>query len=449
MIAPARRAALRILRSVQAGGTDLAAALDRERPGLADPRDRALASELCHGVLRWRASLDHVVAWAGERPPSAFDGAVLDVLRLGAYQILHLTRVPAAAAVHDAVDQCRAEGFPRAGAAVNAILRTISRRRAELPLPGPEHPLEHLSITLSHPPWLAARWLDRLGVEAATAWATFNNTPAPLVIRAHTWRETRESLAAWLQERGVVTTPTLFAPDGLVVTSGNPVIDAADGVGRRFSLQDESAQLVATFVGAQPGETLLDTCAAPGGKTTALAGALSPTGRVVASDLRPRRVRLLRQTIAASGAPGVYVVRADASRPLPVRPVFDAVLVDAPCSGLGTIRRDPDIRWRRAEGDLVAFAGVQSRMLATAAAAVRPGGRLVYATCSSEPDENQAVVEQFLRDHPAWRMDADPGRMAALPPGVRACLDDGGWLAPRPDRHGLEPFFACALRAPA
>jgi 16S rRNA (cytosine967-C5)-methyltransferase len=449
MIAPARRAALRILRSVQAGGTDLAAALDRERAGLADPRDRALASELCHGVLRWRASLDHVIAWAGERPLSAFDGAVLDVLRLGTYQIVHLSRVPAAAAVHDAVDQCRAEGFPQAGAAVNAILRTISRRRADLPLPGPEHALEHLSITLSHPAWLAGRWLDRLGAAAATAWATFNNAPAPLVIRAHTWHETRESLASWLQERGVITTPTLFAPDGLVVRSGNPLIDAAEGVGRRFSLQDESSQLVAAFVGARPGDTLLDTCAAPGGKTTALAGALAPAGRVVASDLRPRRVRLLRQMVAASGAPGVSVVRADASRQLPFRPVFDAVLVDAPCSGLGTIRRDPDIRWRRTEGDLVTFAEVQHRMLATAAAVVRPRGRLVYATCSSEPDENQAVVEQFLRDHPAWHIDVDPGRLAALPPGVRACLDEGGQLAPRPDRHGLEPFFACAVRAPA
>lgn len=449
MVAPARRAALRILRSVQAGGTDLAAALEHERARLEDPRDRALVSELCHGVLRWRASLDHVIAWAGERPASAFDGAVLDILRLGAYQILHLTRVPASAAVDDAVDQCRAEGFPRAGAAVNAILRGISRRRADLPLPGPDRPLDYLSITLSHPAWLAARWLDRLGVDTAAAWATFNNAPAPIVIRAHTWRDTRESLAAWLLEHGVATTPATFAPDGLVVTAGNPIVDAADGVGRRFSLQDESSQLVAAFVGVQPGERVLDTCAAPGGKTTALAGALGPAGRVVACDLRPRRVRLLRQTLAMSEVPGVHVVRADASRDGPFRAVFDAVLVDAPCSGLGTIRRDPDIRWRRSEDDLAAFAEVQNRMLAAATHAVRPGGRIIYATCSSEPDENQAVVEQFLHDHARWRLDSDRSREAALPPGVRACLDDGGWLAPRPDRHGLEPFFACALRAPA
>jgi 16S rRNA (cytosine967-C5)-methyltransferase len=449
MIAPARRAALRVLRSVQAGGTDLAAALDRERTSLADPRDRALASELCHGVLRWRASLDHVIAWAGERSPSAFDGAVLDILRLGAYQILHLSRVPAAAAVDDAVDQCRAEGFPRAGAAVNAILRGISRRRADLPLPGPERPLDYLSITLSHPAWLAARWLERMGPATAAAWAIFNNAPAPIVIRAHSWRDTRASLAAWLREHGVGTTPTAFAPDGLVVTSGNPIIDAAEGVGRRFSLQDESSQLVAAFVGAQPGESVLDACAAPGGKTTALAGSLGPAGRVVACDLRPRRIRLLRQTIALSGVPGVHVVRADASRDGPFRAVFDAVLLDAPCSGLGTIRRDPDIRWRRSEGDLAAFAEVQIRMLAAATHAVRPGGRIIYATCSSEPDENAAVIERFLRDHAGWRIDSGSSREAALPSGVRACLDDGGWLAPRPDRHGLEPFVACALRAPA
>ena len=448
MVSPARRAALRVLRLVNASGSDLAAALERERAPLEDPRDRALVSELALGVFRWRAALDHIIGWAGPRAPSAFDETVLDILRLGVYQLLHLDRIPASAAVHDAVDQCRETGFTRATGAVNAILRAVSRKRREIPLPGLEDPLGHLSITLSHPAWLAERWLARLGGERATAWAFFNNEPAPLVLRGHTWRESRDALAEWLASHDVVTAPTRFAPDGLVVTDGNPFSDP-DGPGHRFSVQDESSQLVAAFVGARPGERLLDVCAAPGGKSTALAGACGGIGQIVACDLRPRRVRLLRQTLAATGAPGVTVVRADATAHPAFGPLFDAVLVDAPCSGLATIRRDPDIRWRRAEADLIGFADVQLRMVLAAAAAVRPGGRLVYATCSSEPDENGDVIERFLAERRGWQVESGSSPMSGVAPSVLDCLDDLGRLAPDPGRHRLEPFFACRLRAPA
>jgi 16S rRNA (cytosine967-C5)-methyltransferase len=345
------------------------------------------------------------------------------------------------------VELARRVGAIRAAGAVNGILRTISRQQHALPWPTDVDPVPFLSVTCSHPTWLAARWLSRLGLDRASAWTRFNNAPGPVVVRAHTWIETRESLAAWLATAGVETEATRFAPDGLVVTSGNPITDTS-AAGVRFTVQDESAQLVAAFVGAATGERIFDACAAPGGKTTALAAAVGENGRVVACDFRPRRVRLLARLLRATGVPGVDLVQADAARPLPLRRVFDAVLVDAPCSGLGAIRRDPDIRWRRQEADLAAFADTQGRILQESAQLVRPGGRLVYATCSSEPEENEDVVHRFLDTNPAWRTDGPATAVRRVSPGVIACLDTDGYLRTTPDIHQLDPFFAACLWAP-
>jgi 16S rRNA (cytosine967-C5)-methyltransferase len=447
MVSPARLAAFHVLRLVETGPLDLASALDQVRRSLDDVRDRGLTSEIVHGVLRWRAALDHVIAWAGRRPIEEFDAEVLEVLRIGAYQLLHLSRVPASAAVSDSVELVRRVGAIRAAGAVNAILRAISRQQHALPWPTEDDPVAFLSVTCSHPPWLAARWLNRLGFERAWAWTRFNNAPAPMVLRAHSWIETRETLAAWLAKAGIETEATRFAPDGLVVTQGNPMTDTSEA-GVRFTVQDESAQLVAAFVGAVAGERIFDACAAPGGKTTALAAAVREGGRVVAADFRPRRVRLLARLLRATGVPGVDLIQADATRPLPLRPVFDAVLVDAPCSGLGTIRRDPDIRWRRQEADLATYADTQDRILQEAARLVRPGGRVVYATCSSEPEENEDVVDRFLGRHPAWRTDTPATLSPRVPAGVVACLDTDGHLRTSPDQHRLDPFFAACLRAP-
>jgi 16S rRNA (cytosine967-C5)-methyltransferase len=445
VIAPARVAAYDVLRAVATGRVDLPSALAHAREGLRDPRDRALAAEIAVGVERWRAALDHVVAAAARRPADRLDPEVLDILRLGAYQLLHLTRVPASAVVDDAVELTRRAGKRSASGLVNAVLRQISRRRRALPLPArPDTPqdrdaaLDYLSITLSHPRWLAARWLDRIGFDRAEAWMRFDNSAAPLTLRPYPFRTTRSDLLAALDAAGVRVHPGRFAPDALIVDEGAPL---RDGPVDRFSVQDEASQLVALAAGADPGRRVLDACAAPGGKTAALAAAMEGRGLLVAADVRDRRVALLGDTVRASGAPNVRIVQADLLAPLPFGPVFDTVLVDAPCSGLGTLRRDPDIRWRRTEQDLAPLAAAQRRMIAHAAAAVAPGGRLVYATCSSEPDENDAVVDAFLAATPAFRA-LDLRRASALPAGV---VDARGRLRTEPDRHGLEGFFAAAL----
>ncbi|HNV04128.1 MAG TPA: 16S rRNA (cytosine(967)-C(5))-methyltransferase RsmB [Vicinamibacterales bacterium] len=445
MPAPARRAALRALARVREGRSDLAAAIDAERKPLNDLRDRALASEIALGTTRWRAALDHAIAHAGGRSVDRFDAAVLDVLRSGAFQLLHLDRIPASAAVDDAVDLCREAGHPRAAAAVNAILRRLSRERSRLPMPGPSDPLGHLSVTWSHPRWLAARWMARYGFGTALEWVRFNNAPAPLTLRVVAPSASRDEAISALRASGVGARACRFAADGLIVESGQPLAGPLARSGL-FLAQDEASQLVGAFAAPEPGERVLDVCAAPGGKTIQFAAALGGRGFLVAGDVRPRRVRLLLGTLAAARAAGVGVVRHDALRGLPYAAVFDRVVVDAPCSSLGTIRRDPDVRWRRTEADLLDLAGRQLLMLAEAARTVRPGGRLVYAACSSEPEENESVVEAFLASAPGFLLEDPRLGPRRVDPGVAACLDDRGCLRTTPHQHGLEAFFAAQLR---
>jgi 16S rRNA (cytosine967-C5)-methyltransferase len=446
VIAPARIAAYAVLRAVGSGNSDLPGALARVRATLPDERDRALAGEIATGTLRWQGSFDAIIAAFTSRAAARMDPEVLDILRLTIFQLLHLDRIPASAAVNDAVQLARKAGKQSASGLVNAVLRRVSRERRQLPLPvrpasgaDLEAARAYLSVTLSHPRWLMERWLDRYGLDATETWAQFDNGPAPLTLRAIWWRTTREQLAASLAAHGVDTEPARFAPGGLVVRSGNPLLSpiANDGT---FVVQDEASQLVGVFAGARPGDRALDACASPGGKTTQLAAAVGD-GLVVASDVRRRRVDLLVNTIRTTGAKHVRVVRADATGGLPFDAQFDLVLLDAPCSGLGTLRRDPDIRWRRTADDLPVLAEAQFAMLNEAARVLRPGGRLVYATCSSEPEENELVVERFVRARPQFA----PAPADAIPEPVRPFLDTRGHFRTLPFRDQLEAFFAAML----
>jgi 16S rRNA (cytosine967-C5)-methyltransferase len=328
---------------------------------------------------------------------------------------------------------------------VNAVLRAVAKNKQSLPLPHKADPLAYLAVTLSHPEWLAARWLERLGFAAAEARETFNNAAAPLTIRVNRLKATAPELLDALAKHGVEIVPARYAPDGFIVKAGNPLRTplAASGM---FFLQDEASQLVSLLAAVQPGMLVLDTCASPGGKTIAMAADAEDRAAIVAADVRSARVRLLGETVAASGATGIRIIQADLEAGLPFGPAFDLVFVDAPCSGLGTIRRDPDIRWRRLEKDLPDLASAQDRMIHNAAQAVRPGGVLVYSTCSSEPEENDAVVARFLSVHAGFTAidlrDERPRHFTALEP----VLDADGFLRTLPEQHGLEAFFGATLR---
>ncbi len=447
MTSPARRAAHRVLRTVHGGRADLGTALERARGRLDDPRDRALAGAIATGTLRWRAAIDHLLAQVSERPLGRIDDAVLDVLRAGTFELRLLDRVPPRATVHDAVALTREVARPGAERFVNGLLRRLSDPRCAASLPpaprtGGRTPraeaLDYLAITLSHPRWLAERWVDRHGLDAATAWARFNNQPAPVTLHANRLRATREEAAERLAGQGVRAAASRWAPLALEVAAGlagaTPAFAHGDILG-----QDEAAQLVAALVAAEPGMRVLDVCAAPGGKTVDIAGAMEGRGVLVAADLRPRRLEVLEATVRRCGAECVRLVRLDAAAPLPFAPAFERVLVDAPCSGLGTLRSDPDIRWRVTPDRLATFALRQDAFLAEAAAAVRPGGRLVYATCSGEPDENEHVVARFRRTHPQFEI----VRPAA--PDAARFVDAEGYFRTLPFRDGLQAFFGAVL----
>jgi 16S rRNA (cytosine967-C5)-methyltransferase len=446
MIGPARVAAFEILGAVSVGRTDLPTAIARSRAELDDDRDKSLAAEIATGVERWRAALDYLIEAAAGRRIDRLDPEITTILRLSLYQLRHLTRVPASAVVNDAVELARRAKKRSASGFVNGVLRSLSRKRSSLSLPprpadlrDRAGALDYLSITLSHPRWLASRWYDRFGFDDTERWLQFNNVQPRLTLRANGLKVTRDQLADRLAKDEITFSPGRFVPDALIVEAGQPLRVMEEGW---FVVQDEASQLVSLLVDVAAGDRVLDCCASPGGKTTAMAAAMADDGLIAACDVRPRRIELLKRTVAASGSSAVRIVLADALTPLPfLSQVFSRVLLDAPCSGLGTLRRDPDIRWRRKEEDLPALASAQARMLANAAACVAPGGRLVYATCSSEPEENENVVDGFMKTNTSF-VPVDARTIGAVPPEL---VDQRGHLRTLPHRHGLEAFFGAVV----
>ena len=419
MIAPARRAAMDALGHIDEGALDLGEAVARARQPLPDERDRGLLLELVAGTLRMRRAIDYQLASRVNRPLEKLDEAVLRVLRVSAFQLIYLSRLPASAIINDAVELTRRAGKTSAAGLANAVLRALSRDRAHLTWP------DDISVVHSHPRWLVDRWTARYGASATLDWLQFNNRPAALCLAVNRTLTTRGELAAELAQAGVKTEPTRRAAHGLHVLEGHPLgLDAFSG--GRFIVQDEASQLIAELVAAQPGQRILDLCASPGGKTVALSAAAGAQGSIVAGDVRPHRVRLLSRTLARCRIANATVVHVSEDGPLPFRDAaFDVVLIDAPCSGLGTVRRDPDIRWRRTPGDLPRFAAAQRQLLRRAAALATPGGRVIYSTCSSEPEENQEVVEGFLVERPDFMLERTHETL--------------------PFRDGLEAFYGASL----
>jgi 16S rRNA (cytosine967-C5)-methyltransferase len=422
------------------------------RSGLG-PRDRAFATELVYGTLRWRGRLDHLLARVLERELGSLEPGVLTLLRLGAYQILFCDGVPPSAAVDQTVRSARALGAERATGLVNAVLRRLAQQADALALPSlADDPRAHLEHALGVPGWIAQRWLDALGPDEAAALAEASNAAPPLTLRANRTRISRADLLARLAARAPQARACSFAPDGIVLGHGLAPASDPDFVAGLFSVQDEASQLVVELLAPEPGERVLDACAAPGTKTTAIAERVGPRGLVVALDKSARRVALVGRTVRRLGLGNVTVLALDATQPLGdlEGAPFDRVLVDAPCSGLGALRRNPDARWRLAPEDPARLAETQAALLASAAVVLRPGGTLVYSTCTLASEENDAVVEFFLSHTPGFRR-AD---VARLPATLRPLLDAEGALRTWPHRHGtnghgMDGFFAVRLERSA
>ena len=402
-----------------------------------DARDRAFLRELVYGVLRWRGRLDFVFGHFLNKPNVA--PPVREALRLGTYQLLFMDRVPAHSAVDGAVSLLDRRNLGWARGLVNAVLRKV----VDSEVPPPESSEDYLTIWESHPRWLVRRWMRSLGEEEAKRRCRANNEEAPVVFRVNTRVSDIRGLAAELGSEGVATRPGCADPDCLVFlpdesAPGARFSDTAAWRDGKFIVMDESSSLVSRFAGAAPGESVLDACAAPGGKTACLVWVAGEKGCVVAGDNSHHRLARLKRNCARIRA-DVRLLRMDAARP-PFHEAFDLVLVDAPCSGLGVFRRHPDARWRLDEEDLKAQARRQTAILRGAARAVRRGGRLVYSVCTNEPEETGEVAASFRE--PGFVPIRDGG---ALHEGAKRYLEPDGSLRITPG-SGLDGFFAMSWR---
>jgi 16S rRNA (cytosine967-C5)-methyltransferase len=405
------------------------------------PQDRALCHELVMGVLRRQLWLDRLAEQYSSRKVAELDPAVRVVLRLGLYQLRFLARVPASAAVNESVNLVHRARLRSAGSFVNAVLRRATREPEVDPTSNIDYPLEFLSVAASHPAWLLERWFKAFGTAETEALAFANNEVAPVAFRVVNSRAREEEVCASLREAGAELVPSKIAPGAWRANGGGSLLTELAATGQIY-LQDEASQLVAAALDAKPGERVLDLCAAPGSKTTQIADrSLTPAGlgaMVIASDLREHRLRTLVSAAKLQGLSNIHCVALDGLQPLPfAEGVFDRVLVDAPCSGTGTLRRNPEIRWRISPADIAEMRARQTQLLANAARAVKPSGRLIYSTCSVEPDENEEVVRTFLENNERFRLGA-----LTLNPAV---LTSAGMARTWPQRQGTDGFFICAL----
>jgi 16S rRNA (cytosine967-C5)-methyltransferase len=435
----ARAIAFDVLLRVEEGGAFASRALDAalSQVGALDPREVGLATELTYGTLRRALSLDAALAPHSSRPIEKLDPATRVLLRLGAYQLLHLGTAPHAA-VGETVELAKQRDHGRAAGYVNAVLRALLRAGPAAPPPDlATDPAGHLAAAEALPRWLAEEWVAWLGRDEALALARAMNAAAPLTIRS----PRRDALLAAVRQAGLEARPCERSPDGLVLAGGSVAALARAAGALPFQVQDEGAQLATLMAaGHLRGQTarVLDACAAPGGKAFHLAELLGPGSQVVAVELHPRKAEVLRQEARRRGL-DVTVVCADASRPVPglAEGSFDAVLVDAPCAGLGTLRRHPELKLRRDAPDLTRLAALQLEILRASARYARPGAPVTYALCSLSRAEGPGVVEALLAD--GWRRDPAPAAVAA------DALTAEGDLLTLPHRHGADGFYAARL----
>lgn len=421
-----RKAALEILMRVEHEGAYADLLLGARLPDFAE-KDRGLVTLMVLGTLAWRARLDFEIERLASRPLAKIDAAVLEILRLGLFQIRHLDRVPKHAAVDTAVTIANSDRRTRdASGFINAVLRKAARSDPpEFAIAGDE--IGSLALKYSHPRWMAERFVEVFGRTEAAALMAANNEAAPTAIRMNLARASRDEILARIRNDGLEIGREGSFPETMIL-KGSPHFESASFREGLFHVQSEASQIIARKLAPEPGATVVDCSAAPGGKATHLAELIGPEGRVIALDVNLAGLRATRAIAQRLGHRNIFCARADVAKAIPLRPAsFDYVLLDAPCTGTGTLREHPEIRWRLRPSDPARLAKLQLAMLRNAAALLRRGGAIYYSVCSLMVEEGPEVVAGFLADHPQYRADSE------------------ATVLTRPNRSGLDGFFGVRI----
>ncbi len=436
----ARALAWQILQLVEDGGyADALVGSRLPASGLA-PRDQGLVTRLVYGTIAWQGFLDHVLAKYCSQPIEKLEIPVRTILRLGLYQAAKLDRIPSFAAVNTAVDLIKSHRNGGAAGMVNAVLRRAVPSWQEVALPSPKKDfVGYLAIQWSHPRWLVERWLDMFGRVETEALLESNNEAAPTLLRVNLLKQPIETLTKELVARDIAAIPARYSPVGLRLEGTSSVLD----LGESGTIQNEASQIVGLLAAPQPGQRVLDACAAPGGKTTHLAEQMQDRGQIIALDPHPEGVERVRQAARRLHLHSIRAEVADATTWTDPGNGFDVVLVDAPCSGLGTLREHPEIRWRRILDDVKQVAALQKQILDRVAAMVKPGGALVYSTCTLLREENDDVIAAFLNTHPDFEIES---AAAVLPAMAQPLVDADGMVRTLPHRHNMAGFFAARMK---
>jgi len=436
----ARQIALSIINEVNIQGAyaNLALAKAINQHNLQD-KDRRLVTELVYGTIKAGATLDWLLGHYTNRPLKKIAPVICNILRMGIYQLFFLTKIPPAAAVNESVKLAKKYGHPGTVKFVNAVLRSAVREPGRAAYPSfTERPVEHLALKYFHPQWLVDRWVKRLGAEECEALCKANNETPPLSVRTNTLKIDRSSLLERLASEGVAGEISPWTPEGIVCRD-YPALARLESLRMgMFQVQDESSMLVAHVLGPQPGETVIDACGAPGGKSTHIAALMENRGRVISTDIHEHKLRLTREN---ADRLGIEIIETRAMDAVKLDEHYyqqaDRVLVDAPCSGLGVLRRKPDARWRKDESMLAELPCLQLAILRSAANCLKPGGVLVYSTCTTEPEENEEVVRAFLQERPDFQLQ----KTGEFLPRPRAAEMVQLW----PHRDGVDGFFIARM----
>ncbi|HWR55783.1 MAG TPA: 16S rRNA (cytosine(967)-C(5))-methyltransferase RsmB [Negativicutes bacterium] len=436
-----REIALQVLKEVDENGAyaniALSHILEQYRPA---PLDRRFITELVYGTIKARNTLDWIIEKFSSRPLAKMTVWVRNVLRMGVYQLWYLERVPPSAACNEAVNLTKRYGHQGTAKFVNGVLRTVARQKADIRFPSlEEDPVQHIALQFSHPAWMVECWLARFGREETIRLCQANNETPRLSVRTNTLKITRAALKAALEKEGLLVEESHWAPEGLMLDGFSALGQLAALQEGLFQVQDESSMLVAHVLDPQPGEFIIDACGAPGGKTTHFAQKMHNEGRIFSLDIHAHKLRLITENCRRLGIDIVETEAMDARRMHEhMRGQADRVLVDAPCSGLGVLRRKPDARWRKTPEMLRDLPKLQQEILASAAQCVKPGGILVYSTCTIEAEENEAVIRCFLQANPAFSLEPT-GKFLPV-----ARQEEMVRLFPQ--RDGIDGFFIARMK---